>query len=249
MEKIKIAIADDNRELVTLISDYLNNQPNMEVSAVAYNGKMCVDMLKNHQIDVLLLDVIMPFLDGIAVLDVIKEDEELKNIEVIMLSAFGQEAIMSQAAENGASYFIMKPFEAERLVLQINHIMDNRAKGDPKSEKEIRDEQITNLVKEIGIPPHLNGYTYLKEAISLVLEDPDFLTKVTKSLYPTIAKLYNTKPTRVERSIRSAIESVWNNSDTQHLSTIFGYSEEHLEFKPANSQFIAMVADTIRFKR
>ncbi|WP_416144542.1 response regulator [Planococcus koreensis] len=126
METIKIAIADDNSDLVKLMSDYLSSQPNMEVVAVAYNGKTCIEMLGQHEIDVLVLDIIMPYLDGIAVLDAIKEDEGLRNIEVIMLSAFGQESIMSQAAQNGASYFIMKPFEAERLAIQINHIMQSR---------------------------------------------------------------------------------------------------------------------------
>ncbi|TWT09160.1 sporulation transcription factor Spo0A [Planomicrobium sp. CPCC 101079] len=248
MDKIKIAIADDNRELVDLMSDYLSSQPNMEVVAIAYNGKMCINMLKEHQVDILLLDVIMPYLDGIAVLDAIKEDEDLKAISVIMLSAFGQEAIMSQAAEYGASYFIMKPFEAERLAIQINHIMQNReTPADPKTEKKQRDELINNFIKEIGIPPHLKGYAYLKEAVSLVLDDPDMLNKVTKLLYPGVAKKFDTTPPRVERSIRNAIEIAWSNNETKQLSKIFGYSEEHLEAKPPNSQFIAMVAESLKF--
>ncbi|PSL41124.1 two-component system response regulator (stage 0 sporulation protein A) [Planomicrobium soli] len=248
MDKIKIAIADDNRELVSLMSDYLGSQPNMEVVAIAYNGKMCINMLKEHQVDVLLLDVIMPYLDGIAVLDAIKENENLKNISVIMLSAFGQEAIMSQAAEYGASYFIMKPFEAERLAMQINHIMQNQETvSDPKAEKKLRDEQINNFIKEIGIPPHLNGYAYLKEAISLVLDEPEMLNKVTKSLYPGVAEKFDTTPPRVERSIRNAIEIAWNNNEIEQLSKIFGYNEEHLETKPPNSQFIAMVAESLKF--
>ncbi|TWT26118.1 sporulation transcription factor Spo0A [Planomicrobium sp. CPCC 101110] len=249
MDKIKIAIADDNRELVELISDYLSSQPNMEVVAIAYNGKMCIDMLKEHQVDILLLDVIMPYLDGIAVLDAIKEDEDLKAISVIMLSAFGQEAIMSQAAEYGASYFIMKPFDAERLAMQINHIMQNREmQADPKTEKKQRDELINNFIKEIGIPPHLKGYVYLQEAVSLVLDEPDMLNKVTKSLYPGVAKKFDTTPPRVERSIRNAIEIAWNNNETEQLSKIFGYNKEHLEAKPPNSQFIGMVAESLKFE-
>ncbi|WKA56402.1 sporulation transcription factor Spo0A [Planococcus shixiaomingii] len=251
MDKIQVAIADDNRELVELMSDYLNSQPNMEVVAIAYNGKMCIDMLKDHQVDILLLDVIMPYLDGIAVLDAIKEDEELKNIAVIMLSAFGQEAIMSQAAQYGASYFIMKPFEAERLAMQINHIMQNGEKSvvDPKTEKSERDEKINDRIKEVGIPPHLIGYKYLKEAVSLVLDEPEMLNKVTKSLYPGVAKKFDTTPQRVERSIRSAIENAWKNNEIDQLSKIFGYSEEHLEAKPSNSQFIGLVAESLKFAR
>jgi two-component system, response regulator, stage 0 sporulation protein A len=250
MDKIKVAIADDNRELVALMSDYLSGQPNMEVVAIAYNGKMCIKMLKDHQVDILLLDVIMPYLDGIAVLDAIKEDENLKNIAVIMLSAFGQEAIMSQAAEYGASYFIMKPFEAERLAMQINHIMQKRENpSNPKAEKNKRDEQIYDFIKEIGIPPHLKGYGYLKEAVSLVLEEPEMLNKITKSLYPGVAKKFHTTPARVERSIRNAVENAWTHNEIQQLSKIFGYSEEHLESKPSNSQFIAMVAENLKALR
>lgn len=247
MDKIKIAIADDNRELVKLMSDYLSSQSNMEVAAVAYNGKTCIEMLKQHKVDVLVLDIIMPYLDGIAVLDAIKEDDELRGINVIMLSAFGQESIMSQAAQYGASYFIMKPFETERLAIQINHIMENRNKAaHPKSGEAAKDEAITLVIKEIGVPPHINGYLFLKEAVSLVLEKPDILNRVTKELYPGIAKHFDSTPARVERSIRHAIEVVWSRKETQHISKLFGYSEEHLESKPTNSQFIAMVADSIR---
>ena len=244
MEKTKIAIADDNRELAALMSDYLNSQTNMEVVAVVHNGKTCIDMLKKHQVEILILDNIMPYLDGIAVLDAIKEDAELNGIEVIMLSAFGQDSLMSQAAKNGASYFIMKPFELDRLAMQVNHIIQSRI--NEKNGIETEDDQITAIIKDIGIPPHINGYLYLKEAVSLVLENPEILQKVTKSLYPGIAKKFDTTPPRVERSIRHAIETVWNREDIQHISGIFGYSEEHLKSKPTNSEFIAMVYDSIR---
>ena len=250
MNKIKIAIADDNRELVGLMKDYLNAQPNMEVVDVAYNGKTCIEMLQNQTVDILLLDIIMPYLDGIAVLDAIKENGDLKEIDVIMLSAFGQESIMSQAADYGASYFIMKPFEANRLAVQINHIMNarNSTAGQPGS-RLTKEDRITNMVKEIGIPPHLKGYNYLKEAVSLVLEQPEILNKVTKVLYPGIASKFDTTSARVERSIRHAIEQVWNRHETiDHISKIFGYSAAHLESKPTNSEFIAMVVDSLRLE-
>lgn len=249
MDKIKIAIADDNRELVELMKDYLNAQPNMEVVDVAYNGKTCIEMLNNMPVDILLLDIIMPYLDGIAVLDAIKENGDLQEIDVIMLSAFGQESIMSQAAEYGASYFIMKPFEADRLAVQINHIMNNRTSMSGQMQRLTKEDQITNMVKDIGIPPHLKGYNYLKEAVSLVLEQPEILNKVTKVLYPGIAAKFDTTSTRVERSIRHAIEQVWNRHETvNHISKIFGYSVAHLESKPTNSEFIAMVADSLRLE-
>lgn len=246
MEPIKIAIADDNRQLVELVKDYLNSQPNMEVTAIAYNGKSCIKMLQENQVDVLVLDIIMPYLDGIAVLDAIKEDEQLKGIEVIMLSAFGQDTIMSQAAKNGASYFIMKPFESERLAIQINHIMESRnvAKIEPADNES--KERVSELIKEIGVPPHIKGFVYLKEAIALVLNKPEMLDRVTKTLYPAIADTYDATPTRVERSIRHAIELVWSRSDIGMIAQMLGYKEHQLKSKPTNSEFIAMVADRLR---
>ncbi|RNF41083.1 sporulation transcription factor Spo0A [Planococcus salinus] len=246
MNTIRIAVADDNRELVDLLSDYLNSQPEMEVVAKAYNGHACIEMLKDHPIDVLVLDIVMPHLDGIGALAAIKQDEKLRDIEVIMLSAFGQESIMSQAVQYGASYFLMKPFEPERLAVQINHIMYNGSEKHPEENQVLSiEEQITNVVKEVGVPPHLKGYGYLKQAISLVLDNPAILNKVTKSLYPAIAGTYDTTPARVERSIRHAIEIVWTRGDIQHISKIVGYSNEHLQSKPTNSEFIAMLSDSI----
>ncbi|MBT2582271.1 sporulation transcription factor Spo0A [Planococcus sp. ISL-109] len=245
MKKIRIAIADDNRELVELMTEFLTAQPNMEVVGVAYDGRECIGLLQQAEVDILLLDIIMPYLDGIAVLDVLRTNEHLSKIHVIMLSAFGQESIMSQAADYGASYFIMKPFESERLIVQINHIMkngDNRAKAGVVT----IDELITIRLKDIGVPPHLKGYVYLKAAVSLVQQEPTLLGKVTKELYPKIALKFDTTAARVERSIRHAIEQVWvRNESVAHIATVIGYSEAHLQSKPSNSEFIAMIVDSL----
>lgn len=240
MEKITIAIADDNRQLAEMMEEYLNSQPNMQVVAVVHNGRECIEMLKRQKVDILLLDNIMPFLDGIGVLDAIKKEEGLEAVQVIMLSAFGQDKLMSQAAKNGASYFIMKPFELDRLAHQIEHIMEEQT-----NEPEVKDDPITAVIKEIGIPPHINGYLYLKEAVNLVLEDSNVLHKITKSLYPGIAGKFDTTATRVERSIRHAIELVWNRGDVKVIAQTFGYSEEHLRSRPSNSEFIGMMSDTV----
>ena len=245
MEKIKIAIADDNRELVELMTEFLDSQPNMEVVGVAYDGRECIGILEQTDADILLLDIIMPYLDGIAVLDVLRADERMSKIHVIMPSAFGQESIMSQAADYGASYFIMKPFETERLVMQINHIMKN---GDQPAKNGMvtKDELITLRLKDIGVPPHLKGYMYLKAAVSIVVDEPSALGKVTKELYPKIALKFDTTPARVERSIRHAIEQVWVRSESvTHIASVFGYSEAHLQSKPSNSEFIAMIVDSL----
>ncbi len=213
--------------------------------AFARDGQEAVDYVQQHDVDVVLLDIIMPYLDGIAVLDVLRSDERMSKIHVIMLSAFGQESIMSQAADYGASYFIMKPFETERLVVQINHIMKN---GDQtaKSGMVTKDELITLRLKDIGVPPHLKGYMYLKAAVSIVVDEPSALGKVTKELYPKIALKFDTTAARVERSIRHAIGQVWVRSESvAHIASVFGYSESHLQSKPSNSEFIAMIVDSL----
>lgn len=240
MDKITIAIADDNHQLAEMMEEYLNSQPHMEVVAVVHNGRDCIEILKQQKIDILLLDNIMPFLDGIGVLDAIKKEGNLEGLQVIMLSAFAQDKLMSQAAKNGASYFIMKPFELDRLAQQIEHIMEDKT-----DEPEVKDDPITAVIKEIGIPPHINGYIYLKEAVNLVLADSSVLHKITKSLYPGIAAKFDTTATRVERSIRHAIELVWNRGDIKVIAQTFGYSEEHLRSRPSNSEFIGMMSDTV----
>lgn len=244
MSKIRVGIADDNKELASLIEEHINSQPNMEVGFVAYNGKTCIKQLEEQTIDVLLLDVIMPYLDGIAVLDAIQENETLSSLQVIMLTAFGQESVMSQAAQNGAVYFMLKPFEMERLTIQIEHAATgtkNRKEHGPSP----LDRLITERVKEIGVPPHIKGYAYLKKAIELGLSDPAVLNSVTKVLYPSIAECFGTTPPRVERAIRHAIEVTWNRGDADRLSKLFGYDAIHLKNKPSNSEFIAMVTDQI----
>lgn len=245
MRTTKIAMADDNRELVSLMEEYINLQPNMEVVATAYNGRACMELIENVDIDVLILDVIMPYLDGIAVLDSIKEKAASNEIHVIMLSAFGQEAIMQRAAEYGASYFLMKPFELEYLIKQINHLTG--------SENEVKtgtiEEQVVELLRVVGIPLHIKGFTYLKQAITFVHEDESFLEKITKRLYPAVADRYSTTATRVERSIRHAIDLVWKNEEIETIAAAFSYSDDRLASKPSNSRFIAMAVDSIKHKK
>ncbi|AQQ53031.1 sporulation transcription factor Spo0A [Planococcus lenghuensis] len=244
MSKIRVGIADDNRELAALIKEYVEGHPEMEVSFIAHNGKTCIKHLGEQQVDVLLLDVIMPYLDGIAVLDAIQGDGSLSDLQVIMLTAFGQESVMSQAAENGAAYFMLKPFEMDRLGVQIKHAAKGARTG-REAGPSLLDKLITDRVKEIGVPPHIKGYAYLKKAIELGLADPAVLNSVTKVLYPSVAECFGTTAPRVERAIRHAIEVTWNRGDMDQLSKLFGYDAIHLKNKPTNSEFIAMVTDQI----
>lgn len=260
MEKLKIAIADDNKELVKTMSSYFEKHPEIEVVWTAQNGKLCLSKLEETVPDVLLLDIIMPYLDGIAVLDNIRQIEELSDLKIIMLTAFGQEDVMTQAAGLGASYFMLKPFEFEQLVNQIfqaaklqkpstvKQPTSQMEKGPEVVTQKVLDTAITTTIKEIGVPAHIKGYSYLREAIQMVYNDNELLGAVTKILYPDIAEKYKTTPSRVERAIRHAIEVAWNRGNYDVISKTFGYTVHHLKSKPTNSEFIAMIADKIRLE-
>ncbi|WP_205536319.1 sporulation transcription factor Spo0A [[Bacillus] caldolyticus] len=253
---IKVCIADDNRELVTLLDEYISSQPDMEVIGTAYNGQDCLHMLEEKRPDILLLDIIMPHLDGLAVLEKVRAGCEHQP-SVIMLTAFGQEDVTKKAVELGASYFILKPFDMENLV---HHIWQIHGKTAPMVRKtgsayQARDNKpknldasITSIIHEIGVPAHIKGYLYLREAIAMVYHDIELLGSITKVLYPDIAKKYNTTASRVERAIRHAIEVAWSRGNLESISSLFGYTVSVSKAKPTNSEFIAMVADKLRLE-
>lgn len=256
MDKIKLAIADDNKELVEALKGYFEQSSEVEVIWAGHNGEVCLAMLEENRPDVLLLDIIMPHLDGIAVLETIKSDPSLTSIPVIMLTAFGQEDVMTRAANLGAAYFMLKPFEFDRLLNQVRQVARMKKvemkqgfeKNGMMINQKTLDKTITAIIKEIGVPAHIKGYAFLREAIQMVYIDVDLLGAVTKILYPDIAKKYNTTPSRVERAIRHAIEVAWNRGNYEVISKMFGYTVHHLKSKPTNSEFIAMIADKIRLE-
>ncbi|WP_066173469.1 sporulation transcription factor Spo0A [Bacillus marinisedimentorum] len=257
MSTIKVCLADDNRELVGLLEDYIAIQDDMEVVGVAYNGQECLNILNEKSPDVLLLDIIMPHLDGLAVLENMREMNLEKRPSVIMLTAFGQEDVTSKAVDLGASYFILKPFDMENLARNIRQVSGKapsfvKRAAPQKTEMEAKpknlDASITSIIHEIGVPAHIKGYMYLREAISMVYNDIELLGSITKVLYPDIAKKYNTTASRVERAIRHAIEVAWSRGNIDSISSLFGYTVSMTKAKPTNSEFIAMVADKLRLE-
>ncbi|MBA4535758.1 sporulation transcription factor Spo0A [Bacillus aquiflavi] len=257
MKKIKVFIVDDNRELVILLEEYLSKQNDLEVVGTAHNGQECLNMLERIEADVLLLDIIMPHLDGLAVLEKIRESKRpLPN--VIMLTAFGQEDVTKKAVELGASYFILKPFDMDNLASHIRQVSGKMNAIIKQTSTPYRthteekpknlDSSITSIIHEIGVPAHIKGYLYLREAISMVYNDIELLGSITKVLYPDIAKKYNTTASRVERAIRHAIEVAWSRGNIDSISSLFGYTISMSKAKPTNSEFIAMVADKLRLE-
>ena len=265
-EKITVLIADDNQDFSRTLSAYLEAQDDMEVIGRARDGLEAVEMIKNTTPDVVLLDVIMPHLDGLGVIESINEINREKKPMFIMLSAVGQDKVTQQAINSGAEYYVVKPFDIELLIKRIRRLKNYKPENNnnffsrevkqkyidivnPTTTKEDNLEAlVTNLIHEVGVPAHIKGYQYLREAIIMVVNDIDVINQITKSLYPKIAKKYNTTPSRVERAIRHAIEVAWGRGQQEAVENIFGYTISAAKGKPTNSEFIAMIADKLRLE-
>ena len=251
----KIIIADDNKDLNNMLSEYLGSQNNLYVDKTFTTGKQVLSYLESSYADVLLLDIFMPDIDGISVL------EELANSanrykrpgHIIVFSAFTNEKLMSRASSLGAEYFIVKPIELNNVLNIINQLLkptvvkngDVVALAKGKEEVDLETE-ITEILHEIGVPAHIKGYLYLREAITMVYNNIEILGSITKILYPVVAKKFKTTSSRVERAIRHSIEVAWNRGNVDTISSIFSYTISYNKSKPTNSEFIAMIADKLR---
>jgi len=263
-EKIKIIIADDNLEFVSTFVKYLEAEEDMEVLTTAKDGLEAYEKIITMKPDVVLLDVIMPHLDGIGVLEKLNENG---NVPIcIMLSAVGQDNITKKALTLGAEYYMIKPFEIDLLIKrirdlkninknnQVNYIAKDFNKtayinmNNTKSKEDNLEALVTNIIHEVGVPAHIKGYQYLRDGIIMVVEDIDVLNQITKQLYPDLAKKHKTTPSRVERAIRHAIEFAWNRGQIDVVESIFGYTINANKGKPTNSEFIAMIADKLRLE-
>lgn len=267
-EKISVLIADDNQDFSHTLSNYINAQSDMEVIGMAKDGNEAIDIIANTTPDVVLLDVIMPHLDGLGVLENINIIKTDKKPTCIMLSAVGQDKITQKAVELGAEYYVVKPFDIELLIKRIRDIkffkpaqgnninlMSREQKQqyielseDSSKKEENLEALVTNIIHEVGVPAHIKGYQYLREAIMMVVNDIDVINQITKSLYPKIAYKFNTTPSRVERAIRHAIEVAWGRGQQEAVEQIFGYTISAAKGKPTNSEFIAMIADKLRLE-
>ena len=264
-DKITLLIADDNQDFSKTLAGYLEKQEDMEVIGIAKDGVEAVDMIANTIPDIALIDIIMPHLDGIGVLE--KIGNLRKKPTCIMLSAVGQDKITQRAISLGAEYYVVKPFDIEILINRIrqikNYVPTNNGNSfisremkqqyieipeDKRREKKNLEALVTNIIHEVGVPAHIKGYQYLREAIIMVVNDIDVINQITKSLYPEIATKYSTTPSRVERAIRHAIEVAWGRGQQEAVESIFGYTISAAKGKPTNSEFIAMIADKLRLE-
>ena len=265
MQKIKILLADDNREFTNLLAGYMAQQDDIHVTGVAYNGEEVLNLLQQSTDvpDVLVLDIIMPHLDGLGVLERLSDLNISPPPKVIMLTAFGQENITQRAVQLGAAYYILKPFDMDMLADRVRQLVNVQTAGTsgtatsgyaiksnvvPIGKHKNLDASITTIIHEVGVPAHIKGYQYLREAITMVYNNIEILGSITKKLYPAIGEKFKTTPSRVERAIRHAIEVAWTRGNIDSISHLFGYTINISKSKPTNSEFIAMVADKLRIE-
>ena len=261
MEKLDVVIADDNERILQLLNDVLSNDSEIEVVGKAKNGEEAINIITEKQPDVVLIDIIMPKFDGLAVMEKVNNKSEMKKKPVfIVMSAVGREAITNDAFELGACYYIMKPFDNEMILSRVKHVRNalKRKNIEPRKINAFENKKdyiernleadVTNIIHEVGVPAHIKGYQFLRDAIMLSINDMEMLNSITKVLYPTIARKNNTTPSRVERAIRHAIEVAWTRGKMDTIDELFGYTVNNGKGKPTNSEFVALIADKIRLE-
>ena len=249
--KIKVLIADDADENTASISRSLAAK-GVEVHTCIKQGKVLFEKIKNIKPDVVLADVFMQEIDLIGVLQLLKKSDIMKKPLVMAISSIHNARLETEVIEAGAAYYFLKPFDIEmlcdRILLFCGKIGTVKPKvaeplGDPDLER-----MITDIIHQIGVPAHIKGYHYLRDAILMSIREKEAINSVTKILYPTVAKHYKTTSSRVERAIRHAIEVAWDRGDVDVLYSYFGYTIQNNRGKPTNSEFIAMIADKINLK-
>ena len=246
MEKLNVAIADDNEKMVEVLGQIIEEDKDLELVGKAHNGEEICNIIREKEPDVVVLDIIMPKMDGLAVMEKFANDKSLKKIpSFIVVSAVGQERITENAFNLGADYYILKPFDNQMLLNRIKHVrraserrirqigrQPERTEDNPVPVRNLETD-VTNIIHEIGVPAHIKGYQYLRDAIILSVNDMEMLNSITKILYPTIAKKHQTTASRVKM-------------DT--IDELFGYTVSTGKGKPTNSEFIALIADKIRLE-
>ena len=248
MEKIKVIMIDDNVNLVEMVNDYFEDNPRIDIVGSAYNGDEGLKIIKEGKLeyDLIVLDLIMPKKDGIAVLRDLKENNINRNI--IVATSYNAPDTIRKVSEYGVTYYILKPFDLPDLE---DKILDTFTTSSKKSINILSNNlqiSISKMLHELGMPSHIKGYQYIREAISMVYDNPDIVGGITKELYPELATKFDTTVSRVERAIRHAIEVSWNRGDWDLMEEIFGHSVDIDKAKPTNSEFIVTVADKLRLE-
>lgn len=251
-KKVKIVVAEENAEQRARLSKELNSHDGWNVVGETGDGEEAVRLIQELSPEIVIISNFLPGLDGIGVSEKIRELKLKPMPQIFLLSSFSSESLVRMAFDAGISYFITKPISCEALIDRINTFRAKESSpvaepidlGSEENQKKLALE-VTGIIHEIGVPAHIKGYHYLREAIITSVNDMDILNAVTKGLYPSVARQFGTTPSRVERAIRHAIETAWSRGDVETLNKYFGYTISENKGKPTNSEFIAMIADRL----
>ncbi len=251
-ENLKILITEDPRDTIKVSKKILSDK-GYRVEVCAKDGKAVIEAVRKSFPDVVIIDMYMPSFDAPAVCKTIRNESIAKKPAVIVTANYDSGFMEKEANEAGAACILIKPFDYDVLCERIDKLCSAKLEIIRTSErKDLSDldleVMVTEVLHQIGVPAHIKGYKYLRTAIILSIKDRDIINHVTKELYPSVAKLHNSTSTRVERSIRHAIESAWDRGDVDVLSAYFGYTVHNQKGKPTNSEFIAMISDKMSLK-
>lgn len=255
MERIRILLADDNQSILRLLTDFFSRKEDIEVVGTVSDGSEIASAVRQYQPEILVMDIIMPRRDGFMALEELNQMEEGLRPKVIVLTGLSRDDFIMRAIQLGASYYMVKPFDMNLLYSRIQESAGERAplatQSAPESmaaAAETADERITNLFLTLGIPAHIKGYQYLREAVLMVLENREIINHITKELYPGIARRFDTSASKVERAMRHAIEVAWSRGRLDTVNHMYGYKVFDAMDKPTNGEFISCVAEKIAQK-
>ena len=240
-----VLLADANEEFRSTLREEIEKTEVFTVVGSTGDGTEALQILEQCRPDIAVLDLILPGTDGVQILRQLKEREE--RTQAIVLSAFCTDQVVAESMSLGAAYFLPKPCEAATLLDRMQAVLGPAAA--PEEQETALKNRVTAVIHEIGVPAHIKGYQYLREAIMIAVGDMEVINAVTKVLYPAVAKRFATTPSRVERAIRHAIEVAWDRGDLETLQKYFGYTVSNAKGKPTNSEFIAMIADRLLLEK
>lgn len=250
--KCEVVIIDDNPDIREIISSYINRQGDMKIVGSAGDGIEGLKVIQDTNPHIVILDMIMPRLDGLGVLEYANESLTSSKPFFICLSAVGQEELIRRAVNLGAKYYMVKPFDMEMLIRRIRELKSNKQGNEGGNNVTFSlektknlEEKITDIFLLIGIPAHIKGYHFLREAIKMAVRNGDVMNRITKELYPGIARKFKTTASKVERAIRHAIDVAWNRGKVENINQLFGYMVYSENDKPTNGEFIALIADKL----
>lgn len=245
-QKIRVLLADDDRDFCARMAATLEQAGDMELVGIAEDGAKAVDAVRELRPDLLIIDLMLPVMDGIMVLSRLREQERMP--ATLVLSAFASPQIGAACTSLGVDMFLRKPMETDMVCERIRMWRTGEKEAEQAGEAMALEVRVTEVIHQVGVPAHIKGYQYLREAIIMAVEDMEAVSAITKVLYPSIAKKFKTTSSRVERAIRHAIEVAWDRGDIETLQSYFGYTVSGVKGKPTNSEFISMIADRLRLQ-